>query len=151
MRLIPSRLASIAVSAALALLPSYGNTELSVLAILTDMNPSYGEWMVGPLDRAPRVGWRAVNSGYVVFDPDLERTPLRDDAYYLLIETTPGRIQNIYPLEGNRVRKEFDIGKVAKKDGLYIYEVKKCDDFGCNFVGQPLLVLHYILHIDNVR
>lgn len=130
------------------LLPRYGGTELSAEAILTDMTDSAGRWMTGPLKDAPHIGWAAINSGYIVSDSELETTLLGEGEYYILLETTPENRENIYPLEGNKVRKEFDIQDVPKKDGFYIYQVKKCGIYGCDFIGHPLLVLHYILTVN---
>ena len=132
-----------------SLQPNVGNTELSVVGILSDMTDSAGEWMTGPLESAPPIGWAAVNSAYVVFDPDLEGIPLEDGEYYVLLETTPGVIENIYPIQGNRVRKTFDFRETPMDDGFYIYQVKKCGILGCQFVGRPLLVFYYLIFVDD--
>ena len=131
-----------------SLKPKVGNAELSIEPILCDMIDSAGEWMTGPLHDAPRIGWTAVNSGYVVFDPDLEGKPLEEGEYYVLLETTPRVTENIYPMQGNRIRKTFDFREAPMDDGLYVYQVKKCGILGCQFVGRPLLVLYYLMFVD---
>lgn len=133
---------SLALSTCLALLPCSGLGALSVEPIFYGATDEVGEWMSGPLNSSPRIAWLAMNTGYIIFDPDLEGVPLEDTEYYVLIETTPDNMENVYPLEGSAIRQTFDF---RFEDGIYIYRLKICDIAGCRFVGRPLLVVYFTL------
>lgn len=137
------RARNLTLSACLAFLPSYGLGALSVEPIFYGgTTDEAGEWMSGPLNSSPRIAWFAMNTGYIIFDPDLEGVPLEDTEHYVLIETTPDAMENVYPLAGSAIRQTFDF---RFEDGIYIYRLKFCDTAGCRFVGNPLLVVYFTL------
>ena len=141
----------------LGLLVSLGSIGFSAHAELTVASlgefaseNNRSEWMRAPVTNSPRIVWLAVNSGYVVFDPDRQSAVLPDNEVFVLVETTPFNDENIYPMVGNQVRKVFDhYGSTRRQPGIYVYRVKKCDAAGCAFVGDSVLVQYVDIAMDS--